>query len=100
MDANEIHKNIDDWIAAQDAGGLSPEEQSALREHVSACRECRGVLKESARVNEAVGTALSADRPGADFEDRMVEAFRKNVDAPSFRPAKPRPASGIPMRLA
>ncbi|MHC4777095.1 MAG: zf-HC2 domain-containing protein, partial [Planctomycetota bacterium] len=93
MDGTEIHGKIDDWIAAQDAGGLSPEEQGALREHVAQCKECREVLRESRQVAEVVGTALSGDRPGADFEENMVSAFRERADASSFRVAKPAPAA-------
>ncbi|MHC5082309.1 MAG: YfbK domain-containing protein [Planctomycetota bacterium] len=91
MNAEEIHAKIEEWIAAESAGGLSEEERFALANHVTACEECRKVYQESQLVSEAVETTLAADRPGEDFEDRMVAAFRKGAGAGTVQTARPGP---------
>ncbi len=87
MEREEIHANIDAWVAAGQAGALSEEEKQALAEHLEACPACREVADQAAKVSGAVSRAMAEDRPDAGFEDRLVEGFRKN--APRAAPASP-----------
>jgi hypothetical protein len=92
MERNDIHAKIDEWIASEMAGGLSGEEKLSLSHHLEECSECRAFYREARGVSDLAGDALAGDRPGPDFEDRMVEAFRKNVDsAPASAKASPGP---------
>jgi len=92
MERNDIHAKIDEWIASEMAQGLSGEERLALSHHLEECSECRAFYSEARGVSDLAGDALAGDRPGPDFEDRMVEAFRKNLDsAPASANASPGP---------
>ncbi|MCU0722794.1 MAG: von Willebrand factor type A domain-containing protein [Planctomycetes bacterium] len=91
---NPIHERIDDWIATAAAGGLTGDESRALADHLASCAECRAKHEEARQISDFAADAFAPAKPSEGFEDRAVEAFRRQAakDEARSAPAAPRKA--------
>ncbi|NUK94738.1 hypothetical protein HRW16_23470 [Streptomyces lunaelactis] len=80
----EGHPTADQLIALA-LGGLLPDEQTALLEHLDDCRACRATYDEVSRTMDAVLPAAPAVAPPAGFEARVLDRLQLR------RPARRRP---------
>jgi Ca-activated chloride channel family protein len=87
---HDIHEHIDEWIAAASARGLDEEELGAFNRHLAECPACWDLLTDERRLSFTLENALAGERPGRDFEEKMVMKFRNNLDESSAGPP-PRP---------
>lgn len=78
-------------LAAYHEDRVSPAEQEALREHLTLCSECRGLVLDLARFDD-LGHDEEGEPVGRDL-DSAWEALRSRLP-PTARPAAPRRAAG------
>jgi len=74
-----IHKEIDNWLAADLHGDLSDAERSALHAHLLDCAACRKAHQETKTMNKILEETLAQEKPDLRFEQRMLGGFRNRV---------------------
>src|SRR3954463_3100205 len=74
-----IHDEIDNWLAADLHGELSEHERTAFHTHLMECGACRKSHQETKSMNEILEEMLTAEKPDANFEQRMLADFRSRV---------------------
>jgi hypothetical protein len=74
-----IHDEIDNWLAADLHGELSEHERTAFHTHLVECGACRKSHQETKSMNEILEEMLTAEKPDANFEQRMLADFRSRV---------------------
>jgi hypothetical protein len=72
----KIHNEIEEWMAAAVTGALTPEEQQAFARHLAECPRCHALFAEEQKMNTMLNETMAKARPDAQFEQRMVRAFR------------------------
>jgi hypothetical protein len=77
---NNIHEEIEIWMASAVTDGLSKEEQQTFETHLAACSSCRDLFKQEKIMSTQLHETLQKDRPNESFEDRMVTKFRRNLE--------------------
>ncbi|HWB61134.1 MAG TPA: zf-HC2 domain-containing protein, partial [Chthoniobacteraceae bacterium] len=82
----KIHDEIDDWSAGALCGALTPGEIQEFERHLAECPRCRSLHEEDRKMNETLKETLSADRPDADFEQRVIKGVRGKIKRPWFNP--------------
>ena len=63
-------------MAAAVTGALTTEEQQGFERHLAECPSCRALFAEEQKMNTMLQETLGKLRPDAQFEQRMVRAFR------------------------
>src|SRR5688572_3316713 len=81
--------HVIDAIEAYLAGGLDPADRARFEVHVAACATCAQLLDEASRSDASLQHLFADQRPGEDFEDRLVGALRR----------APKSGGGLPLRL-
>src|SRR5438128_201237 len=76
---NNVHTQIEHWMAAAITNGLSTEEQCEFDAHLRDCAACRQLFTEEQMVSSMIQQAFADDQPSEDFDDRMVARFRRNL---------------------
>ena len=74
-----IHKEIDNWLAADIHGDLSDSERSALHTHLVECAACRRAHQENKVINKILEEIFAQEKPNRAFEQRMLAGFRKRI---------------------
>ena len=74
-----IHKEIDNWLAADIHGDLSDSERSALHTHLVECAACRRAHQENKVMNKILEETFAQENPDRAFEQRMLAGFRKRI---------------------
>src|SRR5215510_791320 len=74
-----VHDEIDNWLAADLYGELSPEEQHWLHTHLVDCAACRKTHQETKTVNKILEDTLAEEKPDPTFEQRMLTGFRNRI---------------------
>jgi Domain of unknown function (DUF4349)/Putative zinc-finger len=74
-----VHNEIDNWLAADLHGQLSPDERSALHAHLVDCAECRKTHQETKAMNKILEETLAQEKPDPAFEQRMLAGFRRRI---------------------
>src|SRR5438034_2323735 len=74
-----IHKEIDNWLAADIHGDLSDNERSALHTHLVECVACRRAHQENKVMNKILEETFAQENPDRAFEQRMLAGFRKRI---------------------
>ena len=74
-----VHGEIDNWLAADLYGELSDEEQRQLHTHLVDCAACRKTHQETKSMNKILEETLAQEKPGPNFEQRMLAGFRNRV---------------------
>ena len=77
----DIHEDIEPWLAAAVHGQLSVEEKTAFQQHVAECASCRQLFEEEQTMSRMIENTLSAARPDLGFEQRIVSKFRRQAPA-------------------
>ena len=96
MSGETEHLQVQEWLGAYVAGGLSARERAAVELHVAACEACAAQLREVANMDSAVMGIFDGVAPAAGFEDRIVKRLEGARRAIIFiHPAVRRAAAGI-----
>ena len=74
-----IHKEIDNWLAADIHGDLSDNERSALHTHLVECVACRRAHQENKVMNKILEETFAQEKPDRAFDQRMLAGFRKRI---------------------
>jgi hypothetical protein len=74
-----IHKEIDNWLAADIHGDLSDSERSAFHTHLVECAACRRAHQENKVMNKILEETFAQEKPDRAFEQRMLAGFRKRI---------------------
>jgi hypothetical protein len=80
-----IHDQIEEWMAAAVTGALTLEEQQCFERHLAECPSCRALFAEEQKMNTMLQNTLGKLRPDAQFEQRMVRAFRTTEAGEGWR---------------
>jgi hypothetical protein len=75
----DVHQQIEELMALAVIGGLSETEQKEFEQHLSSCPQCQNLYKEEQMISTMMQQALTPQRPGTDFEERMVRKFRRGI---------------------
>jgi hypothetical protein len=74
-----VHDNIDNFLAADLHGELAEAERKELHTHLVECAACRQLHQENKIMNKALEETLTAEKPDAAFEQRMLAGFRNRI---------------------
>jgi hypothetical protein len=74
-----VHDNIDDFLAADLHDELAEAERKELHTHLVECAACRQLHQENKIMNKALEETLTAEKPDAAFEQRMLAGFRNRI---------------------
>jgi hypothetical protein len=83
MPNDNIHDEIESWLAADVHDQLSSEERTALAQHLAACDSCRALQQEEKTMHQLLEKTLAQESADPAFEQRMVSRFREKVPAPN-----------------
>ena len=75
----DIHNDIESWLAAAVHDELSPAERAEFDAHLASCATCRALLQEQITMSNMIQNTLHADRPDSAFEQRMLAQFRSSA---------------------
>ena len=76
---NDIHNDIESWLAAAVHEQLSPDERAEFNEHLASCESCRGLYEEELTMSKMIEATLEEAKPDLAFEQRVLARFRKTV---------------------
>src|SRR5687767_13550102 len=85
---NSDDGHVIDAIEAYLAGGLDPGDRAHFEMHVAACATCAELLDEARRSDASLQDLFADQRPGEDFEDRLVGALRRTPASRGVLPMK------------
>src|SRR5687768_7272537 len=85
---NSDDGHVIDAIEAYLAGGLDPADRAHFEMHVAACATCAQLLDEARRSDASLQDLFADQRPGEDFEDRLVGALRRTPASRGVLPMK------------
>lgn len=71
------HGWVKEHLSAYVTGGLSPEEQERLENHVSACAPCAAELEKQKALDGELREMFADAKPAAGFEDRIIRGVRE-----------------------
>jgi hypothetical protein len=77
----DIHNEVEPWLAAAVHGQLSREENAAFREHLATCAACRSLYEQEQATSTMIENTLQTARPDLAFEQRIVSSFRRKAPA-------------------
>lgn len=79
--SQDIHDDIEPWLAASVHDQLSAEERTQLQEHLATCEACRALHQQEITMNQIITSALEDAKPDLSFEQRVLSGFREKVPA-------------------
>jgi hypothetical protein len=83
MSNENIHNEIESWLAADVHDQLLSEERAAFEQHLATCPTCRALQQEEKNMNQLLENTLAKESADPAFEQRMVSRFRDEVPGPS-----------------
>ncbi|HEX8680433.1 MAG TPA: DUF4349 domain-containing protein, partial [Chthoniobacterales bacterium] len=75
----DIHHDIESWLAAAVHDQLSTDERAQFNEHLASCEQCRAVYAEEMTMSKMIEATLGQAKPDLAFEQRVVSRFRSSV---------------------
>ncbi len=81
MPNEDIHNQIEDWLAVDVHDQLSAEDRAALEKHLAACPSCRALQQEEENMHQLLEKTLAQESADPAFEQRMLGRFRDKVPA-------------------
>ncbi len=75
----DIHEDIEPWLAAAVHDQLSEGERAQFQEHLADCESCRRLHQEELTMSQMISSALEETKPDIAFEQRIVSAFHRKV---------------------
>ncbi len=81
--SQDIHDDIEPWLAASVHDQLSTDERAHLQEHLANCEACRALHQQETTMNQIITSALEDAKPDLAFEQRVLSGFRQKVPARS-----------------
>lgn len=73
------HHNFDEWLAADLLDDLTPEEREAFDHYLQENLDARSLHHQTTAMSHLLDASLAGDRPGPNFETRLLQAFRKEA---------------------
>ena len=83
MPNENIHDEIEDWLAADIHEQLSPEEETLFQQHLANCDTCRALHQEEKNMHQLLETTLAQESADPAFAQRMVSRFHERVPLPN-----------------
>jgi hypothetical protein len=83
MPNDNIHEEIESWLAADVHEQLTDEERAAFQQHLAGCAACRALQKEEKNMHQLLNQTLATENADPAFEERMVSRFRDKSPARS-----------------
>ncbi len=80
---NDIHDEIESWLAADIHDQLAPEERAAFQQHLASCAACRALQQEEKQMHQLLEKTLATESADPAFEQRMLSRFRDKVPEPN-----------------
>ena len=80
---NDIHEEIESWLAADVHDQLADEERAAFQQHLAGCASCRALQQEEKQMHQLLEKTLATESADPAFEQRMLSRFRNKVPAPN-----------------
>ena len=74
MPNDNIHEEIESWLAADLHQQLHPDERASLHQHLAGCADCRRARDEYAEAATLLALALPPVAPPGGVRDRVVES--------------------------
>src|SRR5438034_2701766 len=74
-----IHKEIDNWLAADIHGDLSASQRTTLHTNLVECAACQRDHQENKVMNKILEETFAQEKPDRAFEQRMLASFRKRI---------------------
>ena len=81
MPNDNIHEEIESWLAADVHEQLTDEERAAFQQHLAGCAACRALQKEEKNMHQLLNQTLATENAEPAFEERMVSRFRDKSPA-------------------
>ncbi|MEO7724405.1 MAG: DUF4349 domain-containing protein [Chthoniobacterales bacterium] len=76
---NDIHDEIESWLAAEVHDQLAADEHAALQQHLAGCATCRALQEEEKQMHQLLEKTLATEAADPAFEQRMLSRFRDKV---------------------
>src|SRR3954471_16593922 len=91
MTHDEFHNLIHPYLAH----GLTDAERAAVDAHAASCPACAAAFEQAEAADRELDALFAADRPGRDFEDRLIAGVRKSRAPLAVHPIVRRAAVGV-----